>query len=481
MQPSNKYPFPPYTKGMVREAAVDSNISPADSLELSVNMHGDIIGAMKTRGGLTILGTNLSANPVLGMFGFQNNAGTVYRALAMNATSLYAWAGSSWAAIRTSLVSGSKMRYTNFVDYVFMVNGSGASGDAIKSYDGTSVGVTNLTSAPAKGDDIENYRSRLWVLDSSIDKVYYSDVVATDNTITWSGGFIQVSPNDGDKTIALKKSPGALLVFKRNHIYRITTINLADPDPKIFVGTYSKDSIIESKQGIHFHHPTGFFTYVEGSQPVEVSRPIIDFIKAIPRTYYDKVSGWSDDDHLNWSIGDITMNGETFNNVVCNYCISTKNWTVYATGTEIRSAAVYDDGTNIFNLVGDDVGNVSKWNTGNDDNGTPIFYDLRTHWTYLANLKRGTGMSKMKAFMELAVLHENAHGASLSYQLDSDAPSNWRPCATGGSIDKDLVHICKMATGDFTRVRLRLSGSNKGSPLLFRGWEIMDLLFKGDN
>lgn len=468
---TEKLSLPPYIKGMVREAAVDSPMSPPDSVELSLNLHTDTIGAMKLRKGLTLLGAQVEAGaPVLGIGNYRNNAGTTYRALAKVDTDLYAYNGSTWSSIRNTLVAASKMRYTNFVDYTFMVNGHGALGDDIKSYNGTAIGTTNVASLP-KGDFIENYRSRIWVADNSVDKLYYSDVVTTSNTITGGTAFIQISPADGEKIRGLKRSPRSLLVFKENHIYRVYNINSVDPDPAINRGTYSQDSIIESKSGIHYHHPTGFYDYVDGGEQKEISRPIIDIIQAIPRSYYDNVSGWADEDHLYWSVGDITLGGVAFNNVVCAKTLSTENWTIYSYGSEIRSAGLYDSGTSLIQLVGDDAGNVLQFNTGTTDNGTPIFYDLQTHWLYVSQLR-----TSAKSFTELSTLHENAQGGNLEFQIDTDSPNKWRPIK---GLTRNLYQIDSLNAKDFTRIRFRFVGNSTGSPFLFRGWEFLNLLVGG--
>ena len=464
-------PLPQFTKGMVREAAVDSALSPPDSVELSLNLHGDTIGAYKPRRGLTLLGAQVeSGAAVLGIGNYRNNAGTAYRALAKVDRDLYAYNGSTWSSVRNTLVAASKMRYTNFVDYTFMVNGVGAAGDAITTYDGSTVGTTNVASLP-KGDFIENYRSRIWVADSSVDKLYYSDVVTTSNTITGGTAFLQISPADGEKLTGLKRTAKALLAFKQNHIYRVMNVNSTDPDPFINRGTYSQDSIIESKSGIHYHHSSGFYDFVHDGEQKEISRPIVDIVQAVPRSYYESVSGWPDDDHLYWSVGDITLGGVAFANVVCARTISTETWTVYSYGSEIRSAGLYDDGTSIHQLVGDHDGNVLKFDTGTTDNGVPIRYDLQTHWMYMSQMR-----TAKKSFTELSTLHENAQGGNLSYQLDVDAPNRWRPI---GELKKSIAQVDALNAGDFFRIRLRLSGSSSGTPFVFRGWELLNLLVGG--
>lgn len=468
---SEKLSLPAYTKGMVREAAVDSPLSPPDSVELSLNLHTDTIGSLKLRKGTTLLGSALGTSaPVLGITNYRNNAGTTYKALAKSGTKVFEYAGSSWSDSRTGLVSASKARFTNFVDYTFMVNGTGSNGDAIQTYSGSSWGTTNTGSLP-RGDLIENYRSRIWVGDASVDKLYYSDVVSTSNTISGGSSFIQISPADGEKMRGLKRTSRALLVFKENHIYRVFNINSTDPDPSINRGTYSQESIIESKSGIHYHHSSGFYDFVFDGEQKEISRPINDIVQAIPRSYYENVSGWADDDHLYWSIGDITLGGVSFANVVCVRTLSTENWSVYSYGSEIRSAGIYDNGASLIQLVGDDVGNVLQFNTGTSDNGTAIRYDLQTHWLYLSELR-----SSRKSFTDIATLHENASGGNLTYQLDVDPPNKWRPI---GTLTKDLAQTDTLNAKDFYRIRFRFYGSSSGSPFTFRGWELLNLLIGG--
>jgi hypothetical protein len=466
-----KLTLPPITKGIIRDKAVDSVLVPPDSVQFLKNLHTDVYGALTLRKGMTTLGAQISAgNPVLGMTNYRNNAGTTFQALAKVANDVYAFNGTSWSSVRSSLTVSSKARFTSLVDYVFMVNGNG--NEALQTYNGSgNFGTTNAASLP-KGDLIETFRSRIWVGDSSNDRVYYSDVVTTSNTITGGTSFLQISPADGENVTGLKRHPRALLVFKQNHIYRIFSIDSTDPDPAFRRGTYSNESIIECKSGIYYHHSSGFYRFEFETEQEEISRPIIDIVQAIPRSYYGNITGWDDDDHLYWSIGDITLEGVSFTNIICVYTISTQNWTVYSTSSEIRSAALYDDGTNLFDLVGDDNGNVLKFNEGTTDNGGPIHYDLITHWLYLSEIK-----TSRKSVTELATLHENAHGGNLSYQLDSDSPNKWRPI---GTIKKDLEQIDSLNARSFKRIKFRFYGSSSGTPFTFRGWELLNLLIEGE-
>ena len=456
-----------YTQnGIVRSSAVDDSLVPENTCQMAMNLHFDRIGAVSLRSGLTAVGGLIEASQtVLGMANYRNNAGTNYKLLAKVNANVYAYDGANWSSVRGSLAVASKARFTNLVDYTFMVNGN--ANQTCATYNGSgSFGTTNVADLPS-GDCIENFRSRIWVANSATDKVYYSDVVTTSNTITGGSSFLQISPQDGEKITGLQRHSRALLVFKQNHIYRIYSINSVDADPMISVGTYSQESIVEAKDGIYYHHPSGFYKYVDGGQQQEISKPIDDIVKAIPRSYYENVSGWCDEDHLYWSIGDITLDGISLTNVVCRYTISTQIWTVYNYAMEIRSACLYDDGTNLINVVGADAGRVYRFNYGNSDNSSAIYYDFFTHWLYFTSLK-----SALKRITEISTIHENANGAQISYQLDNDQESKWRPI---GEVQDDLRQNSTLDTGDFIRIRFRLSGNSTGSPFIFRTWEILNI------
>src|SRR3990167_8842315 len=128
---------PPFKNGIVREAAVDQLIVPQDSVQMAVNVHIDRIGAVMRRPGITKLDDTISSDdPILGMGAFRNNAGTIKAVLAKADTNIYANTGSGWNTVRTGLTSGTtRARFTNLVDYTFMVDGNTvAGGSALQTW-----------------------------------------------------------------------------------------------------------------------------------------------------------------------------------------------------------------------------------------------------------------------------------------------------------------------------------------------------------
>lgn len=462
-----KLSLPAIQNWVVRSAAVDDILVPENTCQFALNLNFDRIWAITTRKGLEAIGGDPGGSQaILGMTNYRNNAWTNYKLLVKSNGSIYAYNGSTWWSVRSGLNVASKARFTNFVDYTFMVNWNW--NQVCSTYNGSgSFGSTNVASLP-KWDFIENYRSRIWIADSSSDKVYYSDVVTTLNTITWGTSFIQISPQDWEKITALKRHSRALLVFKQNHIYRIYSINSADPDPMITVWTYSQESVVDAKDGIYYHHSSGFYKYVDWGQQLEISKPIDDIVKAIPRTYWSNISGWSDDDHVYWSIWDITLDWITYNNFVVCYTISTQIWSHSSYSVEIRSACKYDNWTTQVIAVWADNGLVYTFNSSNSDNTAPINYDLQTHWIYFTQLK-----SDNKSFTEMAVNHENANWAQISYQIDKDKDSTWKPI---WQITKDLYDIKKVNAKNFNRIRFRISGNSVGSQIIFRWFEILNMI-----
>jgi len=451
--------------GIVREVAVDEILTSPESVELAINLDFDRIGAAQLRDGLTLLVARIAGASTQGMINYRNNAGDTYRLLAKVAGSVYAFDGTNWTSVRSGLSNSSKARFTNFIDLAYMVDGN--SEGVVQTFNGTTFGTGNVASLQ-KGDFIENYRSRIWIADNSTDKLFFSNVVTTSQTITGGTSFIQISPQDGERITALKRHPRALLVFKENHIYRVFSTTSSDPDPSIQRGTYSQESVIEAKDGIYYHHPTGFYKFVFDGDQREISRPIIDVIEAIPRNNYENISGWTDSDHLYWSVGDITLKGEDLTNIVCRYTISTQVWTLYSYSSEIRNSALYDDGTLERLIVGDENGDPFVFDSGTTDDGDTIFYDLQTHPLYLTNAKM-----LEKDVTSISIVHENAQGAMLSYQVDGGIA--WKKI---GSLTKNIVQAFT-TTAKFKKIRLRFSGNSIGSSFIFRGFELLMTTIEG--
>lgn len=459
--------------GLITESAVAENNFPIDAVSEAINFHFDKIGCATLRPGLTLLGSSLGSGNTLGLYEFRDSgSGSNNQIIQVNATTAYYLSGTSWTSIRSGLTNNSKARFTTFLDFIWMVNGN----DSTAIWDGNPsnsfVTTGNAASAPT-GQFIENYRSRVWITGNSTypDRVYFSSLpssvttpIVTWNTSVTTGDWIDISPSDGDNITGLKKAKTALLVFKRNHIYRIYSISESEPDPKINVGTYSQESIVEAKDGYYFHHPTGFYRYSDGSIQ-EISKPIIDVINAISLANYSKICGWQDGDHAYWSVGNVTYQGITYSNMVVRYTISTQTWTHYQYPTQFLVSSDYNDGTSLFKLIGDDSGNVLKVNVGKTDNGSQIFYSLIHKWMEIDTL-----LSTEKNLNKVLFSHKGGANSKVQYQIQDDLVNDWAKSLNSQFKESDTGFDDVI---NVNKIRFRISGVSKGEPFEYRGFELI--------
>ncbi len=464
--------------GLITIGAVSENRRPESSVMESINFDFDSIGSATLRKGLTRLGTGLSGN-ILGMYYFIDTVNSLpkTRFIMVNANKVYYLSGGTYTNIR-NVTSGNKARFSAFLNFAFMVNGV----DATAIWDGdtaTSFLTTGNASGAPIGKYIENYRSRMWIAGDATypSRLHYSSVpsavatpVITWNTDVSTGQWIDISPSDGENITALHRSKSALLVFKQNHIYKVYSITQTDPDPRYDVGTSSQESIVETKNGMYFHHSSGFYQYNTYGIVQEISRPIIDIVKAIPSSAWTSIAGWldPDGDHINWSIGSVTYRGVTYSNMTVRYSISTQVWTHRSYPTQFLCSAFYDDGTTRYNIVGDNSGNTYQFNTGVTDDGTPISYSLIHRWDNMDGL-----LSTRKTIMTSMFSHDGGTGSNINHQIDGDPDADWtRPVG----IMKDVNTGFNTMGIKCRKIRFRISGSSKGQPFTYHGYELIGVV-----
>lgn len=467
--------IPHPTEGVIRSAQLSDNVCPENSVQLAINMHFDRIGSMTTRPGIATYATTLSGSVT--SFGTLNIQGGNKRLFAQVGTGIYVWDGATWTSVRTTTVT-TKARFSQFLNRVWMVNGNG--GDAPKTSNGGTFDTTDVPATFPAADFIQaGFDGRVWVADASKDILYYTDIVQSTDGITYitpltfdiTTNFItKFSPQDGESITGLFRVPKALLLFKQNHIYRIYNTSNVDPYPAYNVGTYSQESIVQGKDGVYFHHSSGFYKFAYDTQPVEISRRVIDFVKAIPRASYENIVGVYDGaDAIKWSVGPITVEGVTYKNCQMRYSMSTQVWTIYDfEDTSITALVRYDDGTTIEQVVGTSTGLVGKLDSGTTDFGNPICYDFIDRWRSFVDM-----YSDSKIINGIAILNENAGGALVQYQTDKEVVNKWHDIETINS--EYSSKFDDFVSKDFNIIRLRIRGYTTGEPIIFNGIEILSL------
>lgn len=475
-----KVPYP--TEGVIRSAQLNDTITPENSVQLALNMNFDRVGAVVTRDGIATYATTLAGS--IKSFGFLNSQASATKYLfAQVGTDIRALNSSTgnWASVRTATVT-TKARFSQYLNRTWMVNGN--AGDAPKTSNGGNFDTTDVPATFPKADFIEaGYEGRVWVADSANDIIYYTDIVQSTNgtsyvsplTFDITTNFItKFSPQDGEAITGLFRVPKALLLFKQNHIYRIYNTTNVDPYPAYNVGTFSQESIVQAKDGVYFHHSSGFYKFSYDTQPTEISRRVVDFVKAIPRSAYDNIIGVYDGfDAVKWSVGSITVEGVTYANCQMRYSISTQVWTIYDfAGVNITALIRYDNGTTIEQIAGTSAGLVGKLDSGVTDFGTAIYYDMIDRWRCFTEM-----YSVTKNISGMMVMTENGAGMKLQYQTEKSPTNVWTDIDTVK--DKYDALFPNASTDDFNNIRMRLSGNNRGTPIIYHGTEILSIQQKG--
>ena len=461
--------------GLITAGAISEYRTPLDAVTESLNFKFNTIGSATLREGTTRLGNQLSGD-ILGLYEFRDDGdGSNNQIVAVNGTTLYYLDGTTWTSQLTGLTSGAKARFTTFLDFLWLVNGS----DSTKIWNGNPatafVATGNASGAPT-GKFIDNFRARVWIAGSDTypDRVWFSSLPSAVTTpiVTWdtsvtTGDWIDISPSDGENITGVKRSRRALLVFKNNHIYPIYSVAQTEADPITAVGTYSNESIVEAKNGTYFHHPSGFYRFNIGSEPEEISKPIVDIIKNISASNYNDVCGWLETggDDIVWAVGNVTIGGTTYNNLECRYTISTQTWTHYEKPTQALVRSRYNDGTTLYQLIGDDDGNILKVDTGTTDNGTPISYSLIHRFYQIDGLN-----STRKNITKLQFAHKGGTGSNVSWQNEEFIENEWKPLLQLGLSDTGTNN----ANIRGRKCRFRISGTSTGESFSYYGFEVLE-------
>lgn len=376
---------------------VNKNLLPPNTVALGLNVDFDEeIGSAVTRLGTGIVGSQLvSGMTVLGLHDFRDADGSNHALLATinaagGATSVVYKVGTG--TIRTGLTASKKMRFVSFLDSVLMVNGA----DAEASYDGASVittgGAFDLANIPSSNTVslCMEWLDRVYVAGDTAqpDRLYYSSTPSA-GAISWTSGngYVDIEPEDGGGGIkALGKVPGYLLVFKERSLKR-WSFDSAFPETLIQIGTPSQESVVNAGGLCAFFSASskdarGFYI-TNGDRPVAIShdriRNIKKWIDAIPQASEANIAGWGDAHSFWWSIGDVTVDGRTYNNVVVRWNRVLDQWSVRSYPSQFSVFSSYvTSGTNAV-IAGDDNGQViqlDKDGTYTDYNAQPIHYEI---------------------------------------------------------------------------------------------------------
>jgi hypothetical protein len=317
-------------------------------LILGRNIILDQIGSIRKRsgygGGLTI-----QANKeILGLYEFVITTGSYKYLLAISNNS-----GDTNAVLKYStdfltftthpdtdcsaLLANAKYEFTNFLDKCFIVGATDSafqgiftlSGILNGDYDSTSF----VTGAPnAKYIIQSNNRIILANTSNNGSEYFWSDYPdPSTGALTWtSTNYNRISTNDGEQITGLSKNFNRVLLFKPSSIYKWDPDGGGDTGVIVKetgnIGCTSHRSIVNlGGITIFFKEGYGFYSY-ENQEPTLISRKIDDWIHAIVPG--QDVCAFTDGTTYYASIGDITLNGRTYNNVGVEFNSVLESWTI---------------------------------------------------------------------------------------------------------------------------------------------------------
>jgi hypothetical protein len=201
---------------------------------------------------------------------------------------------------------------------------------------------------------------------------------------------------------------------------------------------------------------------------VRISKPIHRWIEAIDPAYYDDVVGVTDEDNYYCSIGDVTVDGIAYTNVVLVYNFSTQTWRVRTYAEQPRAFANYIDSSGYYRIMlGNDDGDVQIMDYGDTDAGSAIFYRVQTK-------KMDFGSSSyIKRFSDIFMFGDELPNAQTFIKVDDNMlkPVKWT--LTGWF---KRIFGLKNSGRRFT---FELAGTSTDGQGVFEGWELPVLVYDG--
>lgn len=473
-----------FSGGMLSDANV--TLCPPNTLSLAVNLEFDEeIGSAVTRLGTALVGTQtVDAKTILGVVQHVDQADTtknklfasVNDASNTNADIFDVGTGISLADDTASL----KTYFLNYNGDTLRLNGT----DAPKAYNSstwiTTGGVFDLGDMPTGYKYPAEFLDRvyLWGRTAAPYTLQYSTVL-TAGVVAWGSGDagnVEIEPDDnGGEATGLGKVPGYILLFKRRSMHR-WNFNSAFPESLVQIGAYSQESIINAAGLCAFYSDSnenakGFYV-TDGGRPVPIShdtnRTIKKWVDAISSSA--TVAGFGTERYFAWSVGDLTIDGETYNNVILKFNRILNQWSVRTYPTQFSCFTSYVT-SGVHKIV------------GGDDDGQIIHLDKPGVYTdapsatavqFLLRTQHNTwGFNQVKAIDDFVVVRgKNIPDLKVTAILDEDV----RVPLSSPSLLRKLLRTFKISQKpEGTSIAIEVSGETVGTRTYLRELELPNI------
>ena len=322
---------------------------------------------------------------------FKNKNGTVNVFLQSRNALIDVWNGTSITTSAFAIHATNKFRTATLGGRVFAVDGA----KMFSSADGINWDLTNCIAGVAPSIITRNKQHMLCAGDTANpDRVYFSSVIdpTLSPFIKWNtsvyasadGGWIDVNPDDNSNITALEETSDTLLVFKENSIYRVDAITKSVSPTNIYnIGAPSQEAVTRCRGMVYFYSGQEILR-TDGSYPEQISRLAIqDYLDVI----VDKtaVNLYSDERTVYVSIGNVTLKGEGYKNVVLKFSVLDESWTLYEYPFFVKNTELYKE-----ELVGMSGDKLSKLQTGFTDFGGDIPFNFETQNLFITGVELKT-------------------------------------------------------------------------------------------
>ena len=221
--------------------------------------------------------------------------------------------------------------------------------------------------------------------------------------------------------------PGYLIVFKERSLKR-WNFDSAFPETLVDIGTPTQECVVRGGGLVAFYSSSnkdtkGFYV-TNGGRPVAIShdraRGIKKWVDAIPQGNESGIAGYATDKIFGWSIGDVTVDGFDFKNVVVRYNRLLDQWTVRSYPSNFHHFSHYVSSSVNVLVGGDDVGTIIEIDKAAtyDDHDSATNASIPIH--YEAKLQpENFGFNQKKELIERVIVRtRNADGARIQIEAD---------------------------------------------------------------
>jgi hypothetical protein len=184
------------------------------------------------------------------------------------------------------------------------------------------------------------------------------------------------------------------------------------PESLVNQGVPSKECVCLSRGMLLFINEEGIWATV-GSYPKKISKPIQDIIEAI--SDFNEVYTWADDNNAYFSIGNITVKGETWNNCVLKLNLDESTFDVRSYAHPLFFITQYISSSSAKKIAcGDNDGNILQLNSGYSD-----YNNKDIHLTYESHDIDFGMRGFIKVINNIHVFTENSENGQMLFRVDT--------------------------------------------------------------